>query len=119
RVNVPWLTPPLLGFAITWMSFGLAGIFATLPQLLRDRRIAFLWIALLVSALPSFLYYDTGGAQLGMRHALDFEPFAIALLAFALRTRLRVILEVLLWASASFGLAEGIIWFFAPQLVTT
>jgi len=113
----PWITPPLLGFSLTWMSFALVGIVATLPHL-RDRRVAALWLAMLLAAVPSFLYYDTGGVELGMRHALDFEPFAFALLAFALRTRVRVPLEVLLFANAVFGIDLAVIWFRAQSIIT-
>ena len=31
-------------------------------------------------AAPNFLYYVNGFAQFGMRHALDFEPFLVALM---------------------------------------
>jgi hypothetical protein len=113
----PWMTPPMFGFALTWMSLALIGVLLTLPML-RRRPIAMLWIAMLLSAVPSFLYYDTGGVELGMRHALDFEPFAIALLAFALRTRWDGWLRFLLYASAAVGLYESLIFIIAPQLIT-
>ena len=34
-----------------------------------------------------FLYYVNGFAQFGMRHALDFEPFLVALMMLAVRDR--------------------------------
>ena len=44
-----------------------------------------LWAAALLVAFPSFIYYVNGFAQFGMRHALDFEPFLVALIVFTLR----------------------------------
>ena len=46
-----------------------------------------LWALVLVNAIPNFLYYVNGFAQFGMRHALDFEPFAIAVMMLAVRDR--------------------------------
>jgi ABC-type glucose/galactose transport system permease subunit len=42
--------------------------------------IATLWVAAVFVAVPSFLYYADGGAQWGMRHALDFVPFLFPLI---------------------------------------
>jgi hypothetical protein len=46
-----------------------------------------LWIATVVVAGPSFVYYVNGFAQFGMRHALDFEPFVLVLVALAYPSR--------------------------------
>jgi hypothetical protein len=46
-----------------------------------------LWIATVVVAGPSFVYYVNGFAQFGMRHALDFEPFVLVLMALAYPSR--------------------------------
>ena len=49
------------------------------------RLVVALWIATLLVAAPSLLYYANGGSQFGMRHALDFEPFLLVLMALAVR----------------------------------
>ena len=51
----------------------------------RRRLVVALWIATLLVAAPSLLYYANGGSQFGMRHALDFEPFLLVLMALAVR----------------------------------
>ncbi|HZO93499.1 MAG TPA: hypothetical protein VFB22_06980 [Candidatus Baltobacteraceae bacterium] len=110
----PWIAPPMFGFAITWSSFGLVLALLTLPRIPRDVSIAMLWLAMLVAAIPGFLYYDTGGVEYGMRHALDFEPFAIALVAFALRTPWSALTRPLLYANAGFGLYETLLFALSP-----
>ena len=106
----PWLAPPMFGFAITWLSFSLLGILLTIPRTVRSLPVTMLWISTVIAAVPGFLYYDTGGVQFGMRHALDFEPFAVALLAFALATRYRILLRCALYASATFGAYESLVF---------
>ena len=49
------------------------------------RLVLSLWLATLLVAGPSLLYYANGGSQFGMRHALDFEPFVLALMGLAAR----------------------------------
>ncbi len=49
------------------------------------RWVVALWVAALLTAVPNFLYYVNGYAQFGMRHALDFEPFLVALMMLAVR----------------------------------
>ena len=56
----------------------------------RTRLTWALWGTAAVVALPSFFYYLNGWYQFGMRHALDFEPFVLVLMALALRERARV-----------------------------
>ncbi len=81
----PWLRPEFSGVALTWTSPALLlAFFARSPL----RWIVALWIAALLTAAPNFLYYVNGYAQFGMRHALDFEPFLVALMMLAVRTRL-------------------------------
>jgi hypothetical protein len=46
-----------------------------------------LWTTVVLVAGPSFFYYLNGWYQFGMRHALDFEPFLLVLMAFAVRER--------------------------------
>jgi hypothetical protein len=81
----PWLRPEFSGVALTWTSPGLLlAFFARSPL----RWVIALWIAALLTAAPNFLYYVNGFAQFGMRHALDFEPFLVALMMLAVRNRL-------------------------------
>ncbi len=80
----PWLRPEYSGVALTWTSPALIlAFFARTPV----RWAIALWIAALLTALPNFLYYVNGFAQFGMRHALDFEPFLVALMMLAVRDR--------------------------------
>jgi hypothetical protein len=81
----PWLVPTYSGVALTWTSPALIlAFFARRPPSL----VAALWVAAFLSAGPNFLYYVNGFAQFGMRHALDFEPFLLALMMLAVRERI-------------------------------
>jgi hypothetical protein len=81
----PGLRPEFSGTALTWTSPALViAFFARSPL----RWVIPLWIATLLTAAPNFLYYVNGFAQFGMRHALDFEPFLVALMMLAVRQRL-------------------------------
>ncbi|HXO16819.1 MAG TPA: hypothetical protein VN909_01485 [Candidatus Dormibacteraeota bacterium] len=80
----PWWRPEFSGVALTWTSPALIlALFARSPV----RWVIALWVAALLTAVPNFLYYVNGFAQFGMRHALDFEPFLIALMMLAVRDR--------------------------------
>jgi hypothetical protein len=82
--SFPWLRPEYSGVALTWTSPALLlAFFARSPA----RWVVALWAATLLVALPNFLYYVNGFAQFGMRHALDFEPFLVALMMLAVRER--------------------------------
>ena len=78
--TLAYMIPTYSGLAMTWTSpaFVLA-LFARRPAAL----VIGLWIATLLVAGPSFIYYVNGYAQFGMRHALDFEPFLVVLMALA------------------------------------
>ncbi len=80
----PWLRPEFSGVALTWTSPALVLAFLARAPV---RWVIALWIAALLAAIPNFLYYVNGFAQFGMRHALDFEPFLVALMMLALRQR--------------------------------
>jgi hypothetical protein len=92
-VFVEWLQvaqPPYLkvdphGVALTFTSPALV-----LAFLAKGRRqlIAALWIVSVMVAAPAFLYYLNGWYQFGMRHALDFEPYLLILMALAVRDRM-------------------------------
>jgi hypothetical protein len=82
--DFPFFRPEYSGVALTWTSPALLlAFFARSPV----RWAIALWIAALAAAAPNFLYYVNGFAQFGMRHALDFEPFLVALMMLAVRKR--------------------------------
>ncbi len=75
------------GIALTWTSPALALAFLA-P---RGRRLVWLlWATVVLVAAPSFFYYLNGWVQFGMRHALDFEPFLLVLIALGVRERPRI-----------------------------
>ncbi len=82
----PWLTTSISGLALEITSPALILAFFA-----RGKRwlIGGLWLATLLTAAPSFLYYVDGYAQFGMRHALDFEPYLLVLMGIALRQTIR------------------------------
>jgi hypothetical protein len=93
------------GIALTWTSPALALAFFAPKSKMRT----LLWIATLLAAAPSFLYYTAGGSQVGMRHALDFEPFLFVLMALAVRERMPRWGIVLFCYSILFGIWE--VWY--------
>jgi hypothetical protein len=74
------------GIALTFTSPAL--VLAFLAP--RRRLTTLLWVTVALVAGPSFLYYLNGWVQFGMRHALDFEPFLLILMALGIRDRARV-----------------------------
>jgi len=68
-----------------------------------------IWITVALIATPDFLYYLNGWYQFGMRHALDFEPFLLVLMAFAVRRSMPVWGAALCAYSALVG-AWGVWW---------
>jgi hypothetical protein len=109
----PWIAPPRFGFGIVYASLPfLYAVFASWSA-----RTAILWLATALTAVPALTYYDTGGEQFGVRHALDFEPFLFALLALALARRPSRAITVALFAFAAFGLYEAAIFLFDPGAI--
>ena len=97
----PYVIPGMGGVALTWTSPALLlAFFARTPW----RWTLALWAAALLAAAPNFVYYVNGYAQFGMRHALDFEPFLVALMMLAVRDRFRAWGYVLIAISAAAGL---------------
>jgi hypothetical protein len=97
----PYLQPSMSGVALTWTSPALLlAFFARGPM----RWIVALWLLTVLTAVPNFLYYVNGFAQFGMRHALDFEPFLIALMMLAVRKRFPIWGYVLVAYSIAVGL---------------
>ena len=87
----PFFKVDVHGVALTWSSPALLlAFFARAPR----RYLLALWSTIAVVAAPSFLYYLNGWFQYGMRHALDFEPYLLVLMALAARGGLA------LWARA-------------------
>jgi hypothetical protein len=78
----PYLRPLDFGTALWFTSPALVlAFFARRPI----RLVATLWLAVVLVAGPSLLYYANGGSQFGMRHALDFAPFLLVLMGLAVR----------------------------------
>jgi len=99
--DFPYLRPEYSGVALTWTSPALVlAFFARSPL----RWVVALWVATALAALPNFLYYVNGFAQFGMRHALDFEPFLVALMMLAVQKRFPIWAYVLIAYSVSAGL---------------
>ncbi len=106
----PWLQPTVSGVALTWTSPALVLAFLA-------RRpvpwVVALWIATVLTAAPNFVYYVNGYAQFGMRHALDFEPFLVALMALAFRAPLPKWIYAASVALIAYSMAVGLwgCWF--------
>jgi hypothetical protein len=102
----PWFRPSFSGVALTWTSPALVyAFFARKPV---NLALAF-WIAAALTAVPNFLYYVNGFAQYGMRHALDFIPFLVALMFLAARERLEMWAKALIVYSCAASLYG--VWF--------
>lgn len=97
----PWFRPSYSGVALTWTSPAL--IYAFWARRPRGLVAAF-WAAAILTAIPNFIYYVNGFAQYGMRHALDFIPFLVALMFLAGRERLPVWTKVLIVYSCTASL---------------
>ena len=94
------LVPPTEGTALWFTSPALLlALLARSPR----RLVLTLWIATMLVAGPSLLYYANGGAQFGMRHALDFEPFLFVLMALAARGGLALVWQALIGWSVAAG----------------
>ncbi len=110
----PWVSPPITGIALTWTSPALIlSISARRPR----RSVLAMWVATILVAAPSFLYYVNGFAQFGMRHALDFEPFLFALMAMGVRNTLPIWGKALIAYSVTVGLWG--VWFWNSFLRTS
>jgi hypothetical protein len=102
----PFVVPTMNGIAMTWTSPALAiALFARRPRPL----VIGLWLSTLLVAGPSFIYYVNGYAQFGMRHALDFEPFVIVLMALAIPARVPLLAKIAIGWSVIVGFWG--IWF--------
>ena len=107
--DFPYVRAEKFGLSLAWTSPALVlSIFARSPKV----DVLIFWALAIATAAPAFLYYDLGGVQLGMRHALDFAPFLIVLLMFAIRNTL---VERVFWLlaiySVLFGAYELVLWY--------
>jgi hypothetical protein len=73
----PYLQLTGLGVALTFTS-PLLFLAIAAPRRLETW---IMWVAAVLVAIPSLLYYNNGCEQFGMRHSLDFTPFLMILLA--------------------------------------
>lgn len=101
----PYLQTSISGLALTYTSPALVIAFlARKPA----RLTLALWAAVLLTAAPNFVYYVNGFAQFGMRHALDFEPFLVALMALGLRDRMPAWCYALAYTLIGWSCAVGL-----------
>jgi hypothetical protein len=106
RPTWPFAIPGYGGVALTWTSPAL--LLALVARRPRGLVIA-MWIATLLVAGPSFVYYVNGYAQFGMRHALDFIPFLIVLIALAVREGVPLLGRIAIGWSCAVGIWG--VWF--------
>ena len=107
RSAFPWLVPSNQGQSILLTTPALLIAFGTS---LRDRTVQVLWGAVIVTAIPVFLYYGGGGANTyGYRYAMDFIPFMFALVAIALKERFANLEKILIGLSVAF-ICYGYAW---------
>ncbi|HEX7611421.1 MAG TPA: hypothetical protein VF371_01515, partial [Candidatus Limnocylindrales bacterium] len=77
---------------------------------LRDRLNQILWVSVILTAIPVFLYYGGGGgATYGYRYEMDFVPFLFAIVAIALKERFGNLEKVLIGLSVAF-VCYGYVW---------
>lgn len=107
RDTFPWLVPSNQGQSILLTMPALLIAFAV-PM--RERLSNVLWGAVIVTAIPVFLYYGGGGANTyGYRYAMDFVPFLVALVAVALKERFGNLEKMLIVLSVCF-VCYGYVW---------
>ncbi len=111
----PYFAPTVAGIALTYMSPGLLLAFAA-P--IRERFVQLMWLATIACAVPNFVYYTTGMSQFGARHALDFIPFMLALMAIAVRNSPQWWAVPLVAWSIGFTSLELWVWQWEPSLVS-
>jgi hypothetical protein len=105
--KLPWLVPSREGQSIL---LTMPGVLIAFGATLRARLNQVLWGAVILVAIPVFLYYGGGGAwTYGYRYAMDFVPFLIALVAIALRDRFGHLERVLIGLSICF-VCYGYVW---------
>jgi hypothetical protein len=99
--HAPWIGADRLGLALTYTSPALVcALLARQPIGL----VAVCWVLAAIALIPSLLYFDAGGEQFGMRHALDFEPFLFVLMVLGIGRRLPWWAGVLITWSVGVGI---------------
>ncbi|MGD0122484.1 MAG: hypothetical protein ABSC46_07990 [Candidatus Limnocylindrales bacterium] len=107
RDAFPWLVPSNQGQSIL---LTMPALLIAVGASLRERLNLVLWGAVIVTAVPVFLYYGGGGANTyGYRYAMDFVPFLVPLVAIALRDRFGNLEKALIALSVAF-VCYGYIW---------
>ena len=107
RADLPWLVPSNLGQSIFLTT---PAVLIAVAASLRDRVNLMLWGAVVLTAVPVFLYYGGGGADTyGYRYAMDFVPFVFALVAVAIRSHFGRLEQVLIALSVVF-VTYGFFW---------
>jgi len=107
REAFPWLVPSPQGQSIL---LTMPALLIAVGASLRDRVNLVLWGAVVVTAIPVFMYYGGGGASTyGYRYAMDFVPFLLALVAVALRDHFGSLERVLIGLSVFF-VCYGFVW---------
>jgi hypothetical protein len=94
------------GVALTFTSPAL--ILAFLAKIPNRLKFA-LWATVVLIFIPNVTYYLNGWYQFGMRHALDFEPFLLVLMAFAVRAAMPIWGTILIVYSSLVGF-WGVWW---------
>jgi hypothetical protein len=103
----PWIHPTGMGVCLTLTSPALVLAFAAG----RSRETLSLWIAVVLVAIPSALYYVNGFEQFGMRHAMDFLPPLLMLCALGIERCPRSLSAALIaWSIAANAYGEWYSW---------
>ena len=107
RDAFPWLVPSVEGQSILLTT---PAILISVGAGLRARLNLVLWGAVILTAIPVFLYYGGGGANTyGYRYAMDFVPFLVALVAVAMKDRFGNLEKALIGLSVAF-VCYGYVW---------
>jgi hypothetical protein len=105
--NFPWLVPSVQGHSILLTT---PAVLIAVGAGIRERLNVMLWGAVIITAIPVFLYYGGGGANTyGYRYEMDFVPFLVALAAIALRQRFGNLEKLLIGLSVAF-VCYGYVW---------
>jgi len=98
-VNGPTMSIDLMGNSIFSLSPVLIVSLGTLFWITSKRKylpvIQAIWLGIVVTALPSLLYYNTGWMQFGYRYALDFSFLLVILVYFWSAGRVRLWMALL------------------------
>jgi hypothetical protein len=102
----PYIWPSKFGLSMALVSPGLiTGVRAGF----RSSERLVLWAAVVVVAIPVFLYYGGGVVQYGFRYSLDFTPFLVVLMAIGARAGLGRVDRALFIASIV-SVVFGTLW---------